>query len=228
MILGGQGDEQSTRPLTSGDHDDAAGGAGGGATSLAGLGEAEQAAKKSTIPPGVLLLALVVAVSGGLLYGMRQVGLGVGLDLRLPTIDYPVDAAEAVVVRDERHQRIMDDLATSESILQVPLDNLQRNPFRLDSAPAEIVAEPGEDPEATAARIAAERERQRRQEIKRTLDAIEVNSVLTGAVPLARINGKPVRIGERVADVFVVRAIYGRTVELEADGRVYRKTMGQR
>jgi hypothetical protein len=223
MILGGSSDEQNTSPITSSEQES---GGAGGATALAGLGEAEQAAKKTTIPPSVLLLGLVIAVAGGLLYGMRQIGLGVGLDFRLPEIDYPVDAGKAVVVRDERHQKVMNDLETSENILQVPLEELRRNPFRLGADPQEIVAEPGEDPAATAARLAAERERQRQQEINRTLEAIEVNSVLTGSVPLARINGKAVRIGDRVADVFIVRAIYGRTVELEADGKVYRRSMG--
>lgn len=232
MNFGQAGDDTAgVKPLTSQEL-----GAGGdnamdestlSATSgLAGAADGPDVSSRQTISGNVLLLVLVMAVAGGLLYGMRQVGLGVSLDFRTPSIDYPIENASSASESDAEHQLIIQDLISSETVVQVPLENLERNPFELESKEETELLVPGVDPAAAARQRAAAEAQRRQQEINRTFEGIEINSIMTGSVPLARINGQPVRIGDTVADIFTVRAISGRTVELEADGQVFRKSLG--
>lgn len=233
MNFGGSGEEEAgVKPLTSQDiagdgGDGGDGSALSGASGLEGVEAGPEEASRQTVSGNVLLLILVMAVAGGLLYGMRKIGLGVSLDFRTPSIDYPIEEASATESADDDHQVIIQDLMSSETVVQVPLEDLQRNPFELESGSSEVVDQPGVDPVEAARRAAEEERRRREQEIARTFEAIQVNSIVSGSVPLARINGQPVRIGDTVADIFVVRAIHGRTVELEADGEIYRKTIGK-
>lgn len=213
-----------SKPESGGDLASAESG-GGGPAGILGVSAASSGGKKASLSGNVWLLVVVATVAGVLLYGMRKIGLGVGLDFRLPTIDYPIENVKVVKARDSEHERVMSDLQSSEVIAQVPLDDLQRNPFLLEDD-VEVVPD-SFDPAADAARRAAEAAQRRQQEIERTLDALRLNSIVTGNVPLARINGQAVRIGDTIGGVFTVRAIHGRSVELEADGQIYTKVLGE-
>ncbi|MFN7430836.1 MAG: hypothetical protein ACK5TP_09670, partial [bacterium] len=47
------------------------------------------------------------------------------------------------------------------------------------------------------------------------------NSVMAGGRPVARINGRLVRVGDKLDEVFRVAAITGRGVQIQADGHVF-------
>ena len=49
--------------------------------------------------------------------------------------------------------------------------------------------------------------------------------MIGGRVPVAQISGDLVRIGDRIGEYFVVVAIEGRLVRLEADGREFTLTL---
>ncbi len=188
---------------------------------LADLSDASGEGVKKSLPTNIIMMTMVVAVAAGSLYLMRTVGVRGGVAFTTPKIDYPVDGEG--VVDDEAHQRVMEALRTSDDIVQVPLADLQRNPFLLDDSEEipEIAEAPTYDLDAELRRKAE----QRKLEISRTLESLEVNSIISGHVPIARINGVPVRIGDTIA-IFTVRAIHGRSVELEADGKLYSKVLG--
>ncbi len=172
---------------------------------------------------GVAVLLFVLAVAGGVLFLMRRFGHP-GLEFVLPTIDYPVGQAAAARVDDPRQRRILRALESGQSIVQVPLKELQRNPFELDEKPdAQDVATnttSGPTPEQI-------KQRERQKLIRQTYEALELHSVMTGAAPIARISGRAYRIGDTIADIFKVVSIKGRTVVLEADGRSFTLVLGE-
>ncbi|MCA9311386.1 MAG: hypothetical protein KDA21_09290, partial [Phycisphaerales bacterium] len=73
------------------------------------------------------IVVLVLAVAAGALFIMRQFGMGTNIDLANIKIDYQFGQKETVVTAD--HDRILSDLKTSREIRQVPLEEIQMNPF---------------------------------------------------------------------------------------------------
>jgi hypothetical protein len=176
---------------------------------------------RSRVSTGTLILLLVVVVAGGVLYIMRQFGLGTRLELVDVKIDYPIDGS--ATVSTEQHQQVLASLRDSSTTVQVPLNEVKKNPFQLGLREEEAAPEPTS--QSPFDREAAERAR-RKQMIQSTFASLELNSVVGGSVPIARISGDNVRIGDRLKDLFTVRSIRGRSVELVADGEVYILTMG--
>jgi len=179
--------------------------------------------KKKTIPDSVLLLALVVAVAGGGLFVMRKMGLGSQIQFTNVTIDYPLEGAALIGKDDE----LLADLRNN-NVEQVPLSQVQKNPFQLlgdghlvDDSP---VALAGETPEEAMARKQAE---DRKRRIVQSYAAMDLNSVLLGSTPVARISGETVRVGDIVQGLFQVKSISARTVNLEVDGKLYTLSLGE-
>jgi len=57
--------------------------------------------------------------------------------------------------------------------------------------------------------------------VQSEFNKLELNSVLGGSMPIARISGEAVRVGDKIGDYFTVVAIHGRSVELSAEGEIY-------
>jgi hypothetical protein len=168
-------------------------------------------------------MLLVVLVAGGTLMIMRQFGLGSRLKLVDIKISYPLDNARKADVF--KHQRMLADLRDSSDAPQVPLKDVKKNPFLL-GLQSDIAAAPDKKPSTPFDQEEFERQ-QRMQLIQTTFDGLRLNSVVGGAVSVARISGKSVRVGDSVAGLFVVKAIHGRTVELSADDVVYELVIGK-
>lgn len=177
---------------------------------------------------GMIILGIVVIVAGAGLVTMRRIGLGTKLELIDLKIDYPIEAG----VTGLDHTRVLAELsATSQVTNQVPVDQVQKNPFLWDPDLIKKGAvtdtgrktPTGPDPAAEAARIAAEN----RRKIESKFNTLALNSVMDGRVPVAVISGKMVKVGEELEGMFIVGAIRpkDRTVELLADGRTYTLTM---
>lgn len=193
---------------------------GGGGPSF----DAIETAEESKIPPGVAVLLLVMLVGGGSIMLMRQFGLGGGYTFDEITIDYPIDA-QTVGDSDDEYEQIISDL-TNHDVPHVSLSDLRPKPFELFTrrrASEARAASLGETEEERREREA----RERRAQLQREFQKLELNSVIGGSAPIARISGVAVRPGDRVAGLFTVTRIAGRTVELEADGRIYQLTMGK-
>lgn len=171
---------------------------------------------------GALVLLLVVATAGGVLFGMRRLGMGPKLSLAEIKIDYPLDADPLTATGD--HERILADLNSTRNVHRIPLEMVQTNPFSWRSL---IQKETPAAKEADAEDLTRRQAAERKQKILDAAQKLVVNSLMGGRVPMARIDGELVRIGDRLGEYFTVRSITGRMVELECEGEVYSLAMGE-
>ena len=175
------------------------------------------ATPKRGVSPQSLVLALVVVGSAGVLFGMRHFGLGPGSAIAADVeIDYKIDGAAAAAVPDG-YAHVMDALDRSSRPMQVAAAKLTQDPFvLLDLLPdpegldGEFTRDSGEN----AARLVREREAKRRREVQADFNTLQLQSVLGGRVPVARIGSSIVRAGDPVGESFMVKAISGRSVLL--------------
>lgn len=174
------------------------------------------------------MLGIVLAVAAGILFGMRHLGMSGVLDMPDITIDYQLDKnGRSTVLAD--HQRVIEDLSTTKDVQQIPLNDLQMNPFTWKGL-ATAVAPRTEVVDPEAVRAAEERRRleERKKNINLAYSRLRLNSVLgSGDASVARISGELVRPGDRIGEFFIVQAIDGRSVQLMADGQVYRLAIGE-
>lgn len=189
-------------------------GAGGGGD----LPAADSAAPKRRrrLHTQTLVLALVLSASVASLYTMRKQGMGAGLKfMPVGTLDYKAEQLKPEDVRAQ--QRVMAELARSVSPDSFHDEPLRKNPFKLD-APANIPkALPGEvqiDAEQAA-------KLKRAQEIQDSFRQLNLNGVMQGPVPLARINGRTVKESDTIDNIFMVVSIHERSVDLMADEQLY-------
>ncbi|HBS28820.1 MAG TPA: hypothetical protein DEB06_05080 [Phycisphaerales bacterium] len=192
---------------------------GGTDTALGGPSRFGAAGKHS----GVLVLLIVVVAASGSLYAMRRMGKAGHLKMLDIKIDYPVEGATRIATSD--HVVLMNDLRTTGEVPQVPLDEVQMNPFEWRGLEVVTTVPGGRsiDP-AEAARL--ERER-RAAQINDAFKRLSLNSVIGGRIPVARISGQMVRVGDTVGEFFRVTEIGGREARLEADGRVFTLSLGE-
>lgn len=223
--IGGAGPEQTRSPESQRLFVDVAEG-GRGIGESAG---AERAPSKFTAQHAMLLL--VVVLGGGALYGMRTMGMGPGVAGATVSIDYkPGDTSRDAA---DRFARVMDDLERSGRPVQVPAGAITGSPFRFADRAVQAETGPsGPNAAEREAMLRAERERQEREQLKRDIDfaasRLRLQGVLGGRVPVARINGETVRVGDEVGEYFRAESIDGRSVVLGSkDGRRFLIAMGQ-
>lgn len=181
-----------------------------------------------TAPPSrristqIIALAGVLVLGGGMLYAMRLVGIGPLKDFATAKVP-EYDMSQVGVNKTADHKRILDELTANYTKAQVPLDKVQRNPFRMPDGMSKVDEKAAAEDPALASETAKLRAAEaRKQKIKSTLAGLELNGVLGGSNPVARISGEAVRVGDTVSEVFTVKAINSRSVELESeDGEVY-------
>lgn len=171
---------------------------------------------------GVIVAGLVIALGLGAIFGMRMVSKLVDTVQALAQVQFDPDQKSKE--EDARMRKVMLELDRSSRPVQV-VDPLRRDPFARLNTGDDIVSIPvdTEDPEAVArAREEAERrarEAARRRALDEMTRAVEseiaelkVQGLIGGRVPVARINGEAVRVGDRVGEHFVVESIDGRQV----------------
>jgi hypothetical protein len=170
---------------------------------------------------GVAILVIVIGLAAGLLMGMRHLGMGPKVSLANIDIDYAFDSDAPAPSKD--HSRVLHDLQTGGKFRRVPLEMVQTNPFAWRSLVPPDTAATGPDP-ADLTRKQAEA---RRKAIADAAKMLVLNSVMAGRIPVARISGELVKVGDTVGEYFTVQAIGGRSVDLEADGQVHTLTLGE-
>lgn len=188
-----------------------------GATSEEGLG----APRKARISTQALTLGVLLVVGAGLIYGMRLLGIGPLTTLAKTAVpDY--DLTRSPLSRSSDHKKILKDLEANHAAAQVPADQVQKNPFLLASI---IEPEPVADNTEASKRAAADKARReldaKRKRVQSTLAGLSINGIIGGPKPVARISGEAVRVGDTVGELFTVKAIHGRSVELEFEREVY-------
>lgn len=175
-----------------------------------------------------LLLAVLLFSGVGIVYGMRVLGVGSLKNLASASVpDY--DISKTGVNKTLEHKLAIEALHASDVRVQVPTEEVQKNPFKMADALSKTAAPAGDD-DKRAKQMADKLRREsesRKQHVADTVSKMKVNSILGGSNPVARIDGDFVRVGDTVADVFTVKSIVGRTVELEVDGKVFALTMDE-
>lgn len=201
------------------------GSVGGAVGTAPGLGKSQ-----SKVSGQVLIAGAVLLLAGGAIYGMRFVGLNAAFGGENIKIDYNTDGSIAAA---KRFTQVMSELDASMSAVQIADDNLSATPFSRpveDEPPVAAYEVPeSEDDLDRLARLAAERRlaamNERQQLIQGELMRLNVQGVIGGRVPAARINGQPVRVGNTLG-IFQVVEISGQSVYVEVDGQRYELQIG--
>lgn len=164
----------------------------------------------------VVIIVLVVSVAS--LLFMRRAGMGARMAFNPVKIDYepPINAETAA-----HHKRVLRDLARANTDEAFDASSVRRDPFVLPQEPTR--ASSGPDPHDEIARQALQREAQIRDGLAR----LTLNGVMGGRTPLARINGRTVKVGDVIDDLFMVAQIHDRSVDLMVDQRTFTVSMGE-
>jgi len=195
------------------------GGLPGGQSAFAPMGGAMP---KRSVSSQTIILVVIAVVAGGLLFGMRKFGMGPVKTLTEVKIDYePNHETEAERVEAVE---VMDTLARSSTPTQIPQSWIERDPFILsddyvpvDSSGTTSVVDDG-----------AIREAEIRGKVHAAAETVEIQSVMGGRVPLARVSGETMKIGDKVDDVLELVAIEGRAAIFKGiDGRYYKAETGE-
>ncbi|TVQ60940.1 MAG: hypothetical protein EA378_10215 [Phycisphaerales bacterium] len=181
-----------------------------------GASAASGGGPKTKISAQQVVLLAVLVIGGGLLFGMRKLGMGPDLVIADPGITYEPRANARPTGELER---LMSSLEQSSAPVQIPLDSVERNPFEI-RAVLEARAQSGQPPvdeEALAAEAARKAAAERERQIQDMISRLALQSTMDGRVPVARINNEFYRIGDRVATEFMLVRIDGRTAVLSTD-----------
>jgi hypothetical protein len=173
---------------------------------------------KTKLSHTALFFFVLVVAGGGMLFFMRQIGIGpMASFAKMKTPDY--DVTKDLKGKSGDHKRVLKDLSESSVRTQVPIEQVQKNPFKL----AEMLNTPigeGENPEEIIRRKREQEKREREgvlRKVEVALSGLKVHSIIGGSSPVARINDKVFRVGETVEEVFTVLSIEGRSVTLESE-----------
>jgi len=201
---GGGGQADVTMPLGTGELPDEA----------AALDPLASAGTKRKISGGSVLIAAVVLIAAGGLFAMRQLAeataasdadheIELTIESFLKTITGqrgPTSRGGQTTVRGQS-DRALAVLTTEYSERQVPLRDVQRNPFIIFQPPPSAPPTADEIPaQSSQQELRWQQKRQQHQTaIEREGANLTLKSVLGGSTPLAVVNNKIVRIGDTVA-----------------------------
>lgn len=187
-------------------------------------------AEKKLLNSGTLVMVLVAAVAAGSLYLMRlsfssslhenrstrQVAAKV--ETWLGKLSHPKKLAKNDPMRPENLKRLFANtnsiikmFATDFTGEQVPIKYVKKNPFQL-------MVNQSNQHESDAAKQLAMRQ------LRSSLAQMQLQSVMGGPEPVAVINGKLKRAGDRIGQ-FKIVSIGNLSVRLEAEGKIFELRM---
>lgn len=191
-----------------------------------------QGPSKSKLDTQMMIAGAVLLVGVGAVYGMRYLGMAAGLDESVVSIDYTAQPATPEV--SQRYSEVISALEDSTQVRQFSSDvQMPDRPFARESLSedADLPIDPGMSEEE---RLAVQRQRDfeeaktaRENAIMSELYGFELQGVIGGKRPAARISGHAVRVGMELGSHFQVVEITGRSVIIEADGLRYELAMGE-
>lgn len=162
---------------------------------------------KKRLPVQVAIVAGVLLVAGGVIYWMHHRGIAPAKLLKPVEMRYTIEQTQARHYEGE--DRILKSLAQSGPPPQIPLAEIDDNPFRLERAPET------DDPI-----LPVERTPQRDQvlvQAEQILGSMKIEMVLNSDTrPLTKINGRVYQVGEKIDGVLEIVSISGRSVTFRA------------
>ena len=194
------------------------------------------ATPKKGLRQGTLLLLLVLAVASGTLWAMRKTGTVPGADTAIQAAEEKIEQALARLRGTDLANPAIDPkqletlFGDTDQVIamfvvdptqnQVPIENIQKNPFALTLLTPNAEAEDGSaDPALDRAN------EQRFRHLRAELKGMKLQSVMTSNhTPMALIDNKVVRPGDEIGS-FKVVGIDSEAVRLRADGKNFTLTM---
>lgn len=167
------------------------------------------------LPLQAMAVGLVLVIAAGSLFLMRRQGTRAGIDFSNTTV---ISTMDTTIEKVENEDEILAALRTTGPPEQIPSEQVSDSPFKINKLADGGSGPVGMDP----GKVAAER---RRVQIQEALGKVEVESVMHGRIPIAKISGKVCRVGDSIGGVFVIDRIEGRSVFLTADGNEYEVSM---
>ncbi len=162
-------------------------------------------AKKRRTGPLVLIAVVVLAVGG--LFCMHTLSKITAAARGDTAIEKTIDLFLNSVTKSQaggssksagelvrNHRAVVDVLSDDYTALQIPLADVQFNPFVIQRDAHQAVSDPGDDESRRLERSRAKR----REEIESACRSLRLKSVIMGSVPLANLSGRIVRLGEVV------------------------------
>jgi hypothetical protein len=161
---------------------------------------------RKPFPFQTVALAFMLVVTAGGVLGMRHLGHANGMTMEEVSFNYTPPTDEL----NRTYARIMDDLARAQRPLTVTLSEVQDAPFsfvkphRVAQAATPFVTPVVNPMDALHRQLTGEAE------------MIKLQSVLGGKVPIARIDGETLKVGDTINETFVIKTIdaMARTVTL--------------
>lgn len=185
---------------------------------------AEFGTRKPRATLQIAFFGVLIVAAAGVVFAMRGAGMGPLKSVaNVEVPDYDVTKPHGTT---GEQKRILDDLSRAFTTVQVPVEQVQKNPFLLADALAPVPESTQEGDPSEAQRLAAERRAKqdaenRQKHIEGRLSTMTIHAILRGTNPVARVNQEVVRVGDTLEEEFLVKAINDRSVELEADGVTY-------
>lgn len=159
------------------------------------------------LPIQIGVVAGVLLVTGGVIYWMHVRGIAPGKLLKPVEMRYTIEQTQARHYEGE--DRILQSLAMSGPPPQIPLTEIHENPFRLDRAPQEDAPIIPTEPTQVRDHVLVQAEQ--------ILGSMKIEMVLNSETnPLAKINGKVYRVGDKIDGVVEIVSISGRAVTFRA------------
>jgi len=181
--------------------------------------------RRVRVPQQTIVMLVVLSVSAGAIYGMRTLGMKAGIAMGIDPIEYSAPTQD----RRQGYDRIMNDLARIQNPLDVTLGEFGKSPFMMQTTSVQVLVDPVAGPALTPEEIAAKEVRrkaeERQIELETKLTQVQLQSVMGGRRPLARVNGETYRVGDSINDVFIIKRIEHRSIILTADGTEFTLTL---
>lgn len=186
----------------------------------------ETAPRRGRRSTQAILVVLLMGVSGAAIFGMRHLGAKAGMDMTVAEVSFGAGDQKDAAERAKSYERIMGDLQRMQKPLDVAMGDFQKSPFMLDM-PEDTSTANVEDEEMKRAETARREALARKEQTMRSLGGLQLQSVLGGSKPLARISGETVHVGDKVGGTFLVKEIRGREREvvLDHDGEDFTLSM---
>lgn len=154
------------------------------------------------INSGVLVVLLVVGVAIISLFAMRSLSRASAGGLTMSEIEQMVD--DFVKERGTTRGSVSGDAGTLQMLdhdysdRQVPLSEVQKNPFILDETQGATADANTGDPDDSDAMVREyQRQREARQQaISAAANTLQLQAILMGSTPVANLGGTYVRVGE--------------------------------
>jgi hypothetical protein len=184
--------------------------------------------RKSRVPTQAIVILLILGVSTAALVTMRRIGMKSGMSMAVAELPQNLMINKEDSIKSSNYERIMADLQRVQKPLDVALGEFGKSPFMMASpVSAAQVQAPTLDPAAQAAEKTRREKEARREKLAQAFTTLRLQSVMDGRNPLCRINGDVFRVGDSIGELFFVKSIKGRDVQIGADDDTFLLSMDE-